>query len=119
MSSVEFVQCALHERISPVGSGRSVKDRIRAASRLLGWSFNRTKDAWYADPRISISADEIKEIEEIAGVRYGQSELSKNERIIARAEALLAGEEEDISRSFIAAFRAFLGAMDRAGTSRD
>lgn len=119
MSTVDFVQFALRERIAPHSSGKNVKDRIRAASRSLGWSFSRTKDAWYADPRMSISADEIREVEETAGVRYGRKEITKNDRIIAKAEALLVGEDEDISRSFIAAFRAFLSVMDRTGASRD
>lgn len=119
MSTVEFVQFTLQERIAPLGSGKNVKDRIRAASRMLGWSYSRTKDAWYADPRISISADEIRVIEETAGVRYGRKEITENDRIIAKAEALLVGEDENLSRSFIAAFRAFLSVMDRTGASRD
>src|SRR5690606_13463844 len=52
MHSVEFVQYALRERVAPPSIG-SVKARLRYASRALGWSDSRTKDAWYADPRIS------------------------------------------------------------------
>ena len=71
MSSVEFAQCALRERVSPPSVG-SVKARLRHAARSLGWSQNRVKDIWYADPRISISADEIRKIEETTGLHYGR-----------------------------------------------
>ncbi len=104
MSSVEFVQCALRERVAPPSIG-SVKARVRHASRSLGWSANRTKDAWYADPRISISADELREVETKTGLRYAQEELRTNDDLIARAEALLAGNEADFYSAFIAALR--------------
>src|SRR5690606_20312953 len=76
MSSVEFVQTALRDHIAPPSTG-SVKARLRLAARALGWSQNRVKDAWYADPRISISADEIRKVEEISGLRYGRQELQE------------------------------------------
>jgi len=55
MSSTEYVQTALQSRIAPPSIG-SVKARIRHASRKLGWSHSRTKDTWYADPRIALRA---------------------------------------------------------------
>jgi hypothetical protein len=102
MSSVEFVSCALRERVAPPSLG-SVKARVRHAARRLGWSPNRTKDCWYADPRISISADEIKKIEQETGLHYGRQELRTNDDLIAKAEALL-GDEDFIS-AFLAALR--------------
>jgi len=104
MSSVEFVQYALRERVAPPSLG-SIKARIRYASRTLGWTANRTKDAWYADPRISISADELREIEKRTGLRYAQEELRTNDDIISRAEALMVGHEADFYSAFIAALR--------------
>lgn len=53
MSSVEFVQFALRDRVAPPVLGQ-VKARIRHAARKLRWSASRTKDAWYADPRITV-----------------------------------------------------------------
>jgi len=44
MSSVEFVSSTLRERVAPPSLG-STKARIRHASRRLGWSASRTKDA--------------------------------------------------------------------------
>jgi hypothetical protein len=102
MSSVEFVSCALRERVAPPSLG-SVKARVRHAARRLGGSPIRTKDCWYADPRISISADEIKKIEQETGLHYGRQELRTNDDLIAKAEALL-GDEDFIS-AFLAALR--------------
>ncbi len=115
MSSVEFAQHALRTRVAPPSVG-SVKARIRHASRKLGWSASRTKDAWYADPRISLSADEMRAVEETSGLRYGREELKEIDLYIARADALLDGPEADFYRPFVAAFRAFHRALARPGT---
>lgn len=115
MSSAEFVQYALRSHIAPPASG-SVKTRIRSAARSLGWSFSRTKDAWYADPRISINADEMRAIEERTGLQYGREEIRDIDALIAQADALLDGTDADFHRPFVAAFRAFIGALDRPRT---
>lgn len=115
MSSVEFVQYALRDRVAPPSVG-SVKARLRHAARKLGWTANRTKDAWYADTRISISAEEIHQIEEISGLRYGREELRSVEDIIRRADALLMGPDEDFHRPFLAALRAMARVVHRSGT---
>jgi hypothetical protein len=115
MSSAEFVQYALRSHVAPPAGG-SVKTRIRSAARSLGWSFSRTKDAWYADPRISISADEMRAIEERTGLQYGREEIRTNDELIARAESLMAGHEADFYSAFIAALRSLAGAADRSRT---
>lgn len=118
MSSVEFTQDALRNHIAPPGIG-SVKARMRHASRRLGWAANRTKDAWYADPRISISADEIRDIEELTGLHYARKELRTNEELIAKASALLDGMDADFHGPFFAALVALAGALNRTRTERD
>lgn len=118
MSSVEFAQYALRERVAPRSLGRG-KARLRHATHVMGrrqWSANRVRDCWYADQRISPNADEIRDIEEITGLRYGRQELKEIDRLIARADALLVGSDEDFRRPFVAALRALLGAVDRSGT---
>jgi hypothetical protein len=115
MSSVEFVQYALRERVAPPSLG-SIKARIRYASNALGWTANRTKDAWYADPRISISADELRQIERKTGLRYAQEELRTNDDLISRAEALMVGHEADFYSAFIAALRSLARPHHRTGT---
>lgn len=110
MSSVEFAQYALRNHVAPPSAG-SVKARLRLASHRLGWSANRTRDAWYADPRISLSADEIREIEDKTGLRYGREELRTNQDLIDTATALLEGADPDFHRPFLAAMRAFMGAL--------
>lgn len=117
MSSVEFVQDVLRNRVAPPGSGVNVSDRIRQASRRLGWSYNRTKDAWYADPRISIKADEIRKLEETAGVRYGREEAISVEELIRRADDLLDGARPNIPGPYAVAFRALLRALAGTGTA--
>lgn len=115
MSVVEFTQYAMRERIAPPALG-SVKARIRHCASRLKWSPSRTRDAWYAHPRISISADEIKTIEHATGLEYGRSEIRTNDDLIARAEALMAGNEADFYGAFLAALRALARPSDRTGT---
>lgn len=105
MSSAEFVQNALQSHIAPPSIG-SMKARIRHAARRLGWSASRTKDAWYADPRIAIRADEIRDVEQFTGLRYAQQELRTVDELISRADVLLDGPNEDFYRPFLAALRA-------------
>ena len=112
MRSTAFVQHAMHDCISPPSVG-SVKARIRHCSRALQWTYSRTKDAWYADPRISISADELRAVENKSGLRYAQEELRTTDELIARATALLDGPEADFYRPFVDAFRAMARAFDR------
>ncbi len=113
MSSVEFAQDALREYVAPPSLG-SVKTRIRHAMRRLGWSSNRTKDVWYADSRIRLSAEEILKIEETTGLRYGRQELHSIDELVSRADALLAGPQADFYRPFADAFRAMARALDRS-----
>lgn len=117
-SSVEFAQFALKERVAPKALG-SIKERLRHARRVMGrrgWTENRVRDCWYEDQRITPNADEIRDIEEITGLRYGRQELRTNEQLIDRATALLEGSDPDFYGPLIAAFRAMARALDRPGT---
>ncbi|KQS79062.1 hypothetical protein ASG25_10780 [Rhizobium sp. Leaf384] len=117
MSTVEFCQSALRDRIAPAGQG-SVKIRIDQAARKLGWSASRTRDVWYADPRVSISAEELREIEARAGITYGREEANDVAKLIGRADALLARSETDSNRTLVAALSAFIRALDGSGAAR-
>lgn len=112
MSELVFVSVQLREVIAPTGS---VKDRIRTAARRLHWSHSRTASLWYADERASVKPRELREIEHASGVRYAKDELRTVDQMLARADALLDGPEADIHRPFVAAFRAFISALDRPG----
>lgn len=46
----------LQDIAGPVGL---VKARIRRAAKALDWSYSRTKDLWYADPRTRVDPPEI------------------------------------------------------------
>lgn len=113
MSSVEFASNALKRHVAPNGSAENVKDRIRLAARRLGWSFTRTKDVWYADPRVSISAEELRVIEDKAGITYARAEARDLQELIRKADLLLAGPEADFFRPLVDAFRRMAGAQDR------
>ncbi len=91
---------------------------IRNSGGSLRWSFSRTKDVWYADERVSIKPRELRRIEEVSGVTYGRQEIGEVDRLIARADAILAHGGARLDRPLIAALRAFVGAADRAGTGR-
>ncbi len=118
MSELAWAQGVLQKRIAPLGSEKFVETRIRNAARKLGWKFSRARTVWYQDERASIKPHELRRIEELTGLKYGQQELRSVEDLIANADALLAGNDPDFHRPFVAAFRAFVGALDRARTQR-
>lgn len=113
MSTVEFCQRALREEIAPPSVGAKM-ERIRHASRALGWSYSRTKDAWYADPRISIKPEELFRVEAVSGLSYARQEMRKNDQAIGRADALLDGEDPRLLRTLVAAVREAFGLRHRA-----
>lgn len=115
MLAVQFCQNALQERIAPSSFG-SVKQRITRASRITGWSPNRVRDVWYADPRVSIKAEELVRIEALSGLEYARREVRTNDDIIARAEALLDGPHADFFGPWVAAIRQALSLSDRSRT---
>jgi hypothetical protein len=79
----------------------------------LQWSFTRTKDAWYAHPRISIDGEELTRVEQVSGLEYAKRELRSLDDLIAKADALLDGPNADFHRPFVDAFRAFISALNR------
>lgn len=113
MSTVEFCQRALREEIAPPSVG-SVLSRIRHASRRLGWSYSRTKDAWYADSRISIKPEELFRVEAVSGLTYARQEMRKHEAAIERATALLGSEDTHLLRTVVAAVFQAIGLSHRA-----
>nr|WP_247749801.1 hypothetical protein [Rhizobium sp. L58/93] len=114
MSTVDFCQRALREEISPPSVG-NVQTRIRAAARHLGWSYTRTKDAWYGDPRISIKPEELFRIEAVSGLSFARQEMRKNDDAIERATALIGGEDARLLSEIVAALFTRLGFRNRTG----
>lgn len=112
MSDVAWAQDALHQHFN---SG-SKKERLRAASRKLGWGHWRTHSVWYGDERVAIRPQEIRRIEEVTGLAYARKELTEVDQLLERMDALLDGPDADINRPLIAAFRAFISTLDRTGT---
>lgn len=112
MRKTEFCQDILQRKIAPVLVG-TVGERIKICARRLGWSISRTRDVWYADHKIRINPDEMEQVEQTAGVRYARNEVSEVKRAIARADAFLDDKDENLRRAFDAAFRTFIGLLDR------
>lgn len=102
MSTVEFCQSALRERIAPPSVG-SVKQRIFHAARKTGWSQSRVRDLWYADPRVSIKAEQLIQLEALSGLEYARQEVSTHDAAIERATALLGREDPDLIRTLVTA----------------
>jgi hypothetical protein len=117
-TTAEFAQFAMQERVAPRTIGL-VKVRLPLAQSILGrrgWTANRVRDLWYRDPRASApSWEEITDLEQITGLEYARQELRTNDQLIAQADALLEGVHEDFHRPFVAAFRAFFGALHSPG----
>jgi hypothetical protein len=98
MSTVEFCQRAARDRIAPPSIG-SVKIRIDYFARKMKLTQTRARDIWYANPRVSIGAEELRAIEEKAGVRYGREEARELDQEIARATELLVQLQKSSPRS--------------------
>lgn len=118
LCELDWASDTLRNYVAPPGSAGGKLERIRKAARDLKWSFSHTKDVWYADERVSIKPRELRDIEEVSGVKYGRQEIREVSDLIANADALLEGTDPDFHSAWVAAFRAFVGAVDRTGARR-
>ncbi|PWJ80606.1 hypothetical protein C7441_112148 [Pseudaminobacter salicylatoxidans] len=118
MSELVFASRMMREVIAPPGIAGSKSERVREAARRLRWKYSRALSVWYADERVSLKPHELREIEEASGVRYGKQEVSEIDELISRAGALLESQDADFHGAFIAAVRAFAGALARSRTER-
>jgi len=117
MTGVHQASEILQKRIAPVGLCQSVAERIRHASRKLGWSYSRTKEIWYRNAR-AIQYEEMLKAKEVAGLADGKQELKEIDTLITTADQLLDRRNPVVRRALRAGFRAFLGALDRARIER-
>lgn len=97
-----------YRRIGKWSETRARAARDTAAEAPAPWSFNRVKDLWYADRRVSVSGDELLELQAVARAKE-QAVVSNQYRElvnrIARLEAALCVADE--------AFRGQVSARDR------
>lgn len=115
MSELVFASQMMREVISPPGSAASKSERIRNAALALRWKFSRARDVWYADERVSLKPSELRRIEEVSGIKYGQDELQEVNSLIDRATRIVERGDPRIDSALIAALRALVGALDRSG----
>jgi len=120
MSTAEFAQFAMQNRLAPRSMGPVLKVRLPHAVRALAkrnWTANRVRDTWYRDARASEPTwDEIRDLEELTGLQYARRELHEVDNLIHNADRLLNGTDPDFHRPFVAALRALFGAPDRSRT---
>jgi hypothetical protein len=115
MSGVQQASEILQKRIAPVGLCQSVAERIRHASRKLGWSYSRTKEIWYRNAR-AIQYEEMLKAKEVAGIADGKNELKEIDTLIANADRLLDRKDPAVRRAIRAGIRSFLGTLYRTRT---
>jgi hypothetical protein len=115
MTGVHQASEILQKRIAPVGLCQSVAERIRHASRKLGWSYSRTKEIWYANSR-TIRYEEMLKAKEVAGLADGKQELAEVDLLIANADRLLDRKNPAFKRAFRAGIRAFLSTLHQPRT---
>ena len=116
MSELVFASQMMRTRIAPAGSADSKGERLRNAARALRWKHSRARNVWYADPRVSIKPKELRQIEEMTGVKYGKQEVNEIDQLIARADALLGSHGEGFRGALVAALRQAISTVDRPGT---
>lgn len=118
MSELTWASSMLRDEVSPIGSAQYVETRIRNAAKALGWKFSRAREIWYQDERVAVRPREMRQLEEYTGLRYGRKELTEIDLLIARADALVVGnQDKDYYRAFAAGLRAFASALHRTRAS--
>ena len=115
MSELVFASEMMRTRIAPAGSAASKGERLRNAALALRWKYSRARNVWYADARVSIKPRELRQIEEMTGVKYGQQEINEVDHLIARADELLGSQGEGFRSALVAALRQAISAVDRPG----
>lgn len=109
MSELAWAQKTIKEKIAPPGSAGGKLERIRLAATRLKWKYSRAMAVWYGDERVSIKPNELRAVEEKAGVRFGQKheDLEDVDDLIERAEALLSSKNPRVRRALFSAMRTF------------
>ncbi len=95
MSALAEASMLVRDLAEPGRPGETVKAALQRACRhLTGWPPSRVRDLWYADPRISVSADEMNRLRAAARrereeEQEARDELQSIKATLARIEALL------------------------------
>lgn len=81
------------------------KVRVARAARKLGISFNRAKDFYYRDRRVTVHADELERARRLAKVAPHDNEIEELRTLLAqldgvadRLERLGVGPDADLAR---------------------
>jgi hypothetical protein len=83
------------------GGKGSVRERIRRASRLTGLPWSRTKDIWYADPRVLVRIEELQKAR-TAALEALRHEHRRAAELLSRLESL---QDEEFHSAQVDALR--------------
>jgi len=118
MSELAWSSHILRNHIAPVAEGKNIGSRIRDCAIALRWKISRVNSVWYEDERTSIKPKELREIEHLSGLKYGQEEVSELDALITRADTLLNGTDADFHSAFFDAVREVARTAYRAGAKK-
>jgi hypothetical protein len=109
MSAIAEASHLVRQIAEPCPAGDSVKAAmLRACRRVGSLSFNRVKDIWYADRRVSVSGDELNHLRAIARAKEEAVARDEYQSVIgriARLEAALRLADEEFTREEIASLQ--------------
>ena len=92
MSSVCEASSLIKQIAEPRPVGDTVKAAIGRSLRRLplkgSWTWNRVKDIWYADHRVSVSADEMNDLRKAARIETQKAARDEYQWLVARIEKL-------------------------------
>ena len=112
MSALVEASTIVRQLADPATAGYCVKAAINSAFnrlRKFNWTYNRVRDVWYAREKVSITADELKQLRRAA--RLAKEEAEATDEIaqlrsrLARLENLLLTADEAFHSESITAMR--------------
>lgn len=122
VSALTYEASRLIRDLVPHRDGDNVRSRIAKAARRLEWSFNRAKDVWFADGRISVRAAEMDrlralraEAEAKARRHADQMEATRLENLADRLERADPEAGGELARPLRIAARAYRTGFEEVG----
>lgn len=107
--------------VVPVNGGATIRARILATARRLGWNYSRTRDVWYEQAR-RIDAHEMDQLRAALKKKEAQEandDIQQLRARLARLETVLAVADADFHGPHIEAVRGQMrglgGVADSAG----
>jgi hypothetical protein len=81
----------LVELAGPQQQHDTVARKVKRVAESLGWSLTRTRDVWYCDPRVNISAQELAQVDAAISNSPATKSRENLEERVAKLEAHVFG----------------------------